>query len=118
MAVTLGGIPLFDDLVLQGLESAPLAVATVTTCIGGKAWVQSDGTDAVAGIALSLVGVNNFTLGQVIALQTLRGQTVELVHHRGTYQVVVLTTPDEPTFNHANPDATAWYSGQITMITV
>lgn len=118
MTVTLGGIALSDDLVLQGLESRPMGEVSVTYLLGGKAVVQHDPVDQVYGVPLSLAGEYHFTLAEIKAVQGLVGQEVELVHHRGTFQVVVLGVPDEPETPVSNPTDAEWYSGEISMITV
>lgn len=116
--ISLGGITLSDHLVLTGLESAQLVGYGVIQTIGGKAYVQSDANDPVAGVELTLSGVNHFTLSEIQALRDLRGQTVELVHHRGTFNVLIINTPVEPAVDYADPQDDDWYSGEIQMITV
>lgn len=118
MTVSLGGVALSDHLVLDGLEAAPLVGYSVDITLGGQAVVQTDEMDAAVGLELQLRGENHFTLAQLQAVRALRGQTVSLVHHRGTMDVVVLNTEIEPTIDYADPAGTDWYSGVITMITV
>lgn len=118
MTVSLGGVILSDHLVLEGLETGPLVAYSIKTTLGGSAIVQSDDMDADIGIKLRLQGENHFTLQQIQDVRALRGQTVELIHPRGTYQVIVLKTPAEPAINYADPVADDWYGGEIIMITV
>lgn len=118
MTVTLGGITLSDELVLHGLESRRMSEVAVTYLLGGKAVVQADPLDQVSGVPLSLAGEYHFTLAEIKAVQGLVGQEVELVHHRGTFSVVVVGVPDEPADPVSNPTDAEWYSGEISMITV
>lgn len=118
MTVSLGGITLSDHLVLTGLDSGPLVTYSITPTLGGSAVIQSDANDDAGGIKLTLVADNSLTLAQVQAIRGLRGQTVELVHHRGTFDVIVIDTPVTPAINYADPVDDDWYSGEITMITV
>ncbi len=118
MTVSLGGIALSDHLRLDGLESRSMVAHSVTHTIGGRAIVQYDSKDMQSGIELALVGENHFTLSQIQAVQALAGQEVTLVHHRGTYQVIILSTPNDSTFGYSDPTGSDWYSGSITMVTV
>ena len=118
MTVTLGGIALSDHLILTGLDSGPLVTYSITPTLGGNAIIQSDANDPTGGIKLTLVSDNSLTLAQVQAIRGLRGQTVELVHYRGTFNVIVLDTPVTPVINYADPVDDDWFSGEITMITV
>ncbi len=118
MTVTLGGVVLSDHLVLEGLESGPIIAHSMHYTLGGSAVVQSDDNDDTVGRPLRLTGKNHFTLQQIQDVRMLRGQTVSLIHHRGTFDVIIIDTPVDPTINYADPIADDWYSGEITMITV
>ena len=118
MTVSLGGITLSDELVLHGLESAQMIATSVTHTLGGSAVVQYDPMDQETGLTLTLESKLHLSLADIQAVRALVGQEVALVHHRGTYQVVVVNTPDEPAVAFRDPAAEDFYSGEITMITV
>lgn len=113
---TLHTIDLAPDLLLQGLESRAMLAYSVIHTLGGKAYVQSDGVDLEVGQPVTLQGENQFTLAQLQAVQQLAGQEVTLIHHRGTFRVLVTAVPEEPTHGYADPEAEDWYSGAIEMI--
>ena len=114
----LGSVTLSGHLILDGLESRKMVAPTVTHTIGCLAVVEYDPIDQAVGVPIALVGENHFDLSQIQAVQALVGQEVTLVHHRGTFQVLVLSVPNEPTFNHADPQPDDWYSGRIELLTV
>lgn len=117
MTVTLGGITLSDDLVLT---IGPLAPGfSQRRLIGGASVVQAD--PASGGRPLALAGEHHWTLAQVTALRDLQaaGQALTLVHHRGTFSVLILDTSElAPSIDYANPTAADWYSGSISLIEV
>jgi hypothetical protein len=119
MTVSLGGIVLDDNLVLDGLEDYPARARSTRRTLGGRMVIQV-GVALAAGRELTLSGENHFTLAQIHAVKALEesGQAVSLVHHRGTFTVIVTATTVEPAFGYADPVADDWYSGSITMIEV
>ena len=112
----LGPVTLSPHLLLSGLESRAMVAYSVLQTIGGKGYVMGDSVDQATGQELSLQGTNHFTLDQIRALQALAGQQVLLTHHRGTFQVLITATPDEPAVAHADPEGADWYSGTIDMV--
>lgn len=117
MTVSLGDITLSDELVL---DIGPAAAAvSMRRLIGGAPCVQTN--PASGGRTLTLSGEHHWTLAQVDAVRALQsaGLSVTLVHHRGTFQVVIVDTSDlTPSIPYANPLSTDWCSGSITMIEV
>jgi len=118
MTVTLGAITLSDNLVLSGLESSADIVINQRRTLSGNSVVQTG--PMIGGRTLTLQGEDHFTLSQIQAVKAMAtlGQPVILKHHRGTFTVLIIGTPVEPTFDHANPDVTAWHSGEITLLEV
>lgn len=117
MTVSLGGITLSDHLALT-IGQLPAGISQ-RRLIGGASVVQADGSSG--GRSLTLSGEHHWTLAQVESLQLLQasGQAVTLVHHRGTFQVVISDTSElSPSIEYANPTAADWYSGSISMIEV
>ena len=115
---TLGSIALSDNLVLQGLDSAPDIVVNQRRTLTGESVVQTGPVSG--GRTLSLQGDNHFTLADIQAVKIMAklGLPVTLTHHRGTFTVLITGTPVDPATQIANPDPDAWYSGEITMIEV
>jgi hypothetical protein len=117
MTVSLGGIVLSDHLVL---DIGPSGVAhSQRRLIGGASLLQVDGNSG--GRQLTLGGTNHWTLGQVEQIRALEAAAlpVLLVHHRGTFSVVITSTADlQPMRAYANPIGSDRYSGTITLIEV
>jgi hypothetical protein len=120
MAVSLGAITLSDDLVLNGLETAPDIVVSQKRTLAGRSIIQT--APISGGRTLTLSSERHFTLAQVQAVKSLAalGQPVTLVHHRGTFQVLITATTLDPDDSglHSNPTSTEWYSGDLTLIEV
>ena len=116
MTITLGGITLSDHLVLSGLETAKDIVVNQRRSLTGESIIQSGPVSG--GRTLTLSGDKHWTLAQIQAVKALAalGQTVTLVHDRGTFTVLIVTTPVEPVIEYVDPAATDYYSGDITMI--
>jgi len=118
MTVSLAGISLADDLTLD-TQGAGVAFSQ-RRLIGGSSVVQADGN--VGGQTLVLGSEYPYwTLSQVEQLRALQslGQAVELVHHRGTYQVFIADTSNlAPDDQYADPEEDDWYIGTITLIEV
>lgn len=121
MTVSLGGYALSDHLVLQGLEAAP-ALAWSSRQTFGRTIIQL--LPIKGGRPVLLVSENHLTLADVQAINGLMaaGQDVQLVHHRGTFTVVIVgvdVTPDTPITNPDEEPGTTnviWYSGSINLL--
>ncbi len=115
---TLGTVILSDDLVLDGLENAPVAASSQRRTLGGESVVQV--APVTGGRNLALVGENHFTLDQLQQIRSLArtGQQVTLTHHRGTFNVLIVGIEAAPAVDVSDPDSGAWYSGTINMIEV
>ena len=117
MTVSLGDLALADDLTLT-ISSAGVAYSQ-RRLLGGGSVVQAEANSG--GRTMTLAGEHHWTLAQVETLRSLeaQGQPLTLVHHRGTYTVLIIDTAElTPSIDYANPQATDWYSGAITMIEV
>jgi hypothetical protein len=119
MTVTLGGISLSNSLILGGLEKAPGVAYSARRTLGGRMVVQV-GATLSSGRELSLSAENHFTLAQVGAIKALEsaGLPVTLVHHRGTFNVLVVGVDVEPAIPYSDPDTADWYSGAINLLEV
>nr|WP_321465164.1 hypothetical protein [uncultured Desulfobulbus sp.] len=119
MTILLGGITLSDHLTLD-LQGAGVGYSQ-RRLIGGASVIQVDGN--VGGQVMVLNSASDMTkvqLDQIKAMQSA-GIAVELVHHRGTFQALIVDTSDmTDDFEIANPDAdpTLTVSGNITLIEV
>jgi hypothetical protein len=125
MTVSLGGITLSDDLRLTGTKNQPRIAGNVRITLGGRAVAQ--GTPIASGRQLVLEAVRDgdailgyFTGTQVDQICTLRDNmtTAALVHHLGTFQVIVTAVDVDDLKGVADPAAAAEYFGTITMIEV
>jgi hypothetical protein len=115
MTVSLDSIALSDELTLD-IGPAPAAI-NQRRLIGGASCVQADGSSG--GRTLTLSGEHDWTLGQIEQIRALESSaaTVTLVHHRGTFRVVISSTSElEPTVNYKDPTSDSWYTGPITLI--
>lgn len=119
MTVTLGSITLSDHLFLDGLENAPAIALQAKRTIGGR-MIATVGSPLAGGRTLILQSENHLTLAQVTAIKALQasGAAVTLTHHRGIFSVRVAAVNVSPDDNYANPDASVWYSGEITLLEV
>ena len=113
--VSLGGITLSDHLVLQGLETAP-TIAWSSRQTFGRAVIQV--LSIHGGTPLSLISENHLSLADVQAMNGLMaaGQDVELVHHRGTFTVVIVAVDVKPAVLYHDPAPEDWYSGEIKLL--
>jgi hypothetical protein len=118
MTVTLGGIELHDHLVIRGLETAEDLLVESEVLLTGDTYVWTMARSG--GRKFSLWGEYLFTLEQIEAIKALARlrQPVELVHHRGTFTVLITGTPVEPRRNVRDPLPGERYSGEITFIEV
>jgi len=117
MTVSLGGLALSDNLYL---DIGPTGVSSSQRwLIGGASVVQADGN--IGGRTLILEGINCWTMAQVEQIRVMESQglAVDLIHHRGNFQVFITDTSDlKPTRKYKNPVSTDWYTGTVTMIEV
>lgn len=117
MTVSLGGIPLSDELTLAIGPAGP--AINQRRLIGGASCVQVDGNSG--GRTLTLAGKNHWTLSQVDQIRALESLAiaVTLIHHRGNFQVLITETSDlAPVINYKDPASDDWYTGSITLIEV
>lgn len=119
MTVSLGGITLSDHLTLD--LHGPGVGYNQRRLIGGASVVQADSN--IGGQVMALNSVSDITKSQLDQIRTMQsaGIPIELVHYRGTFQVLIVDTSDMvDDFDIANPDAdpTLTVSGTITMIEV
>jgi len=116
MTVSLGGISLSDHLVLDGIETAKHVAMSARRTLGGRMVIQV-GATLTGGRELTLSGKNHFTLNQINAIKELEklGQSVQLIHPRGTFVVFVTETPVTPTVSYVDPEGNDWYSGSIIL---
>ncbi|MBV5328493.1 MAG: hypothetical protein JZU65_12810 [Chlorobium sp.] len=115
MTVSLGGIALSEHLALSGLESAAVTVNQRRT-LTGVSVLQS--ASSPGGRTLILTGDIHFTFAQVTALRDLSAmaQPVVLIHHRGTFTVLITAIEAETIIDYADPHPEDWYSCTITLI--
>jgi|LGVE01.1.fsa_nt_gb hypothetical protein len=111
----LGPLTLSDHLILDGLETAAPVVHSYRRLIGGAGVLQTDGNQG--GRVLRLVSIKHLELAEVVAIQGLVAarQPITIVHHRGTFTVLIIETNVEPDRQRANPTADEWYSGEIVL---
>ena len=119
MTVTLGGLTLSDNLVLDGLENSPAIAMSARRTLGGR-MISTFGPSLTGGRSLSLQSENHLTLAQIISLKTFEasGAALTLSHPRGTFTVSITGIEVEPDSMVVNPDGSIWYSGVINLIEV
>lgn len=119
MTVSLGGITLSDDLTLD-IKPSGVGYSQVRL-IGGASVVQADGSTGGRTMVLnSAMHMTKVQLEQIRTLQSL-GQAVALVHHRGSFDVLITDTSDmadDSDIADPDNDPTLTVSGNITMIEV
>ena len=118
MAVTLGTVTLSDHLTLSGLETSPDVAVNQRRTLTGASVLQLLPTPG--GRTLVLEGRHHWTYAQIAAIKALAalGAPVALVHHRGTFTVVIVAVEVTPSIDYANPSGSDWLSGSITLIEV
>ncbi|MBU1140879.1 MAG: hypothetical protein KKA76_18035 [Proteobacteria bacterium] len=127
MTVQLGSIVLDDNLQLFGIEQAmDIAVDQVVNLDGSS--VLQTMVMGGSGRALAMVATQDgntvggvFLRSQIMAIKSLAsgGQPVTLIHHLGTFSVLIISTEDiSPVINYADPRDDDWYVGSIQMIEV
>ena len=81
----------------------------------GYSVVGEDGMECHCGFAYDGEAGPGFGVGELPAVP----EAVTLVHHRGTFLVVIADTSElVPSIEYANPTAADWYSGSVSMIEV
>ena len=117
MPVTLGSITLSEDLILDGLDAAPVRVNQRRT-LAGRPITQA--APMPGGRTLTLSGEHHWTYDQAAAIRALSGigQPVTLSHHRASLQVLIVGIELEPSITYANPSGSDWLSGSITLLEV
>lgn len=124
MTVSLGGVALDDSLVLVGFKNRPPVAVAVGRTILGRPVVQ---TSPVSGGALVLEArldgdriYGRYTGSQIDQIRTLwaAAAAVTMVHHLGTWQVIIQAVDVQDVQDYADPGATDLYTGTITMIEV
>ncbi|MBU1418330.1 MAG: hypothetical protein KKI15_07575 [Proteobacteria bacterium] len=126
MTVQIGNIVLDDNLRLHGIETAKDIAVEQIGVLDGSSVFQT--MPISGGRSLSLVATKEgntlkgkILRSQLMAIKSLAagGQPVTLVHHLGTFSVLIISTEDViPVFDKADPQADAPYTGTITMIEV
>ena len=118
MAVTLGTVTLSDHLTLTGLETSPDVAVNQRRTLTGRSVLQLLPTPG--GRTLVLEGTHHWTYAQIAAIKALAalGAPVALIHHRGTFTVVIVAVEVEPSIEYANPSGSDWLSGTVTLIEV
>lgn len=128
MVNRIGNLNFDDDVALHGLESSKDIATATTTSMGGVTTTLT--APVVGGRSLSLVAIQSgdeifghFTLAQIEAIKSIAaaGVAVTLVHHRGTFNVLVLAVTDVQgvtTDIVVNPTPDHWYQATIQLIEV
>ena len=116
---TLGAVTFSDDMTLQISPQSP--ATSQRRLIGGAMVVQADAT--AGGRTLTLNSQSHLRLTVLDQLRALEAAAmpVTLVHHRGTFTVLILDTSEmTEDDDYADPanDPLATVSGNITMIEV
>ena len=117
MTVSLGGITLSDDLILDGLDVAQVRVNQRRT-LAGRPITQT--APAPGGRTLTLSGEHHWTYDQAAAIRALSALAapVALVHHRGSSTVMIIGIELEASVPYANPSGSDWLSGSVTLLEV
>jgi hypothetical protein len=126
MTITLGSIELNNNLQIKGLYDQPRIAGSARATIGGICIQQ---LAMAGGRLLQLVSEQSnqgllgyFTGGQLASIAALRDAGLPITLTKDTTSWSVWIPPDGVTtqklFDHQLPDADAWYSGTITLITV
>jgi len=119
MTVSLGGIALSDHLTLD-LQGVGVGYSQ-RRFIGGASCMQVDGNSGGQTMVLNSIRHMLMTeLTQIRAMQSA-GMAVELVHHRGTFQVFIADTSEmiaDDDIADPDNDPTLTVSGNIILIEV
>ncbi len=127
MTVSLGNIILDDDLRLDGVRNQSKLAISVRPTFGAPVAQRCarSGGDTLTLVASSdndsVMGMfTGAQLDQIVGLRDI-GEPVTLVHHLGTFTVMIPATAldaVESFEGHVNPDADEWHIGSIPLITV
>jgi hypothetical protein len=125
MTASIGGLALSDDLILSGpINQARVATKTRAT-LGGRTVVTAVPQATGRLLVLSTyrgsggsAGTVTMTQAEQLAAWRDAASEVELVHHRGTFRVVILGLELEPINGVADPGASTLMVGAVTMIEV
>lgn len=125
MTVSLGGVVLSDDLTLTGPINQSQIIASFKRTVAGRIIRRVDPRPGGREMVLSTPqrgggyrGV--FTGSQAEQLAALRdaGDIVPLVHHRGSFAVLITVVDLTPIDGSADPGPTTYFVGQIITIEV
>lgn len=125
MTVILGSVVLSDDLTLAGPINQPQVVVNFKRTTSGRLIRRVDPRPAGRELVLSSERRGNgyrgaFTGDQADQMAALRdaGNVIDLVHHRGSYRVLIVATELEPIDGVADPGPNTFFVGSVTMIEV
>jgi len=126
MTVQIGSIVLDENLQLYGIETAKdIAVEQIGVMDGSSVFqTMSFGGGRSLSLTAAIYGdasVGVFLRSQLMAIKQLSaaGMPVPLIHHLGTFSVLILSTEDViPVIDYADPRDDDWYVGSIQMIEV
>lgn len=122
---SIGGLALSDDLTLSGTINQPRVATSTRITLGGvtivTAMPQTAGRLLVLATHRGSSGLaGTVTMAQATQLAAWRDAAaeVELIHHLGTFRVVILSLELEPITGVADPGVSSLMAGAITMIEV
>ena len=125
MTVSLGGITLSDSLTLPDIKSRRKVASSVQQTLGGRGVIQTMPIESGEVITLAAEGSGDrirgyFTTAQVASIEALElaGLPVTLVHHLGTWSVVIIGKDLTGMDNFVSPGGADLYVGTITMVEV
>ena len=126
MTVQIGNIVLDDDLQLYGIETGKDIDVEQIGVMDGSSVFQTMSFGGGRSLALTAsqdgdTAVGVFFRYQLMALKELAkaGQVVSLIHHLGTFSVLILSTEDvTPVIVYADPGDDDRFVGSIQMIEV
>lgn len=126
MTIKIGNIELDDNLSLSGIEESEDIVIQSTTAFDGTVdTLTMPGADKrPLQLSATLSGdtlLGSFTLGQITALKSVARASapVVLIHHRGTYNVVLTGVVDVVAVHDVvDPSDTDLYAATINMLEV
>ena len=125
MTVSLGGIALHDSLTLPGIRSRMKIAVSAQMTILGRQTVQTAPAQTGGEIILAAEGGESrmrgyFTTAQVASIEALEaaGAAVTLVHHLGTWTVVIVRKDLTAIDNFLTVGGDDLYVGTVTMIEV
>lgn len=126
MTVSLGGITLSDSLTMPDIKSRRKIASSVQQTLGGRAVVQTMPIESGEVLTLAATSRNGsavggyFTTAQVASIEALElaGAAVTLVHHLGTWQVIILSKDLTGIDNFVTHNGDDLYVGTITMVEI